>query len=123
MESLKEAFAYRPDYNQAKMDIEARHIMVKYTKNQTLPRVDLFGTIGTMGLAGRDQPKCTISFGGGSRGSPTKTHWDDVADSMASGDYYNYAVGIKIEFPFGNRFAKSQLFQGQNRVSPGRHVS
>jgi outer membrane protein TolC len=106
-ESLKEAFAYRPDYNQAKMDIEARHIMVKYTKNQTLPRLDLFGTIGTMGLAGRTNPNA-ISFGGGGRGSPTKTHWDDVADSMASGDYYNYAVGIKIEFPFGNRFARSQ---------------
>ena len=106
-ESLKEAFAYRPDYNQAKMDIEARHIMVKYTKNQTLPRLDLFGTIGTMGLAGRTNPDA-VSFGGGGRGTPTATHWDDVADSMASGDYYNYAVGIKIEFPFGNRFARSQ---------------
>ena len=107
-ESLKEAFAYRPDYNQAKMDIEARHIMVKYTKNQTLPRVDLFGTIGTMGLAGRGNPDAADFFGGGRGGPLTATHWDDVADSMASGDYYNYAVGIKIEFPFGNRFARSQ---------------
>ena len=106
-ESLKEAFAYRPDYNQAKMDIEARNIMVKYTKNQTLPRVDLFGTIGTMGLAGRGNPNAA-SFGGGGSGSVTATHWDDVADSMASGDFYNYAIGVKIEFPIGNRFAKSQ---------------
>jgi outer membrane protein TolC len=107
-ESLKEAFAYRPDYNQAKMDIEARNIMVKYTKNQTLPRVDLFGTIGTMGLAGRGNPDAASFFGGGGEGSFTATHWDDVADSMASGDFYNYAIGVKIEFPFGNRFAKSQ---------------
>ncbi len=48
------------------MDIEARNIMVKYTKNQTLPRVDLFGTIGTMGLAGRGNPD-TLNFGGGDR--------------------------------------------------------
>ena len=106
-ESLKEAFAYRPDYNQAKMDIEARNIMVKYTKNQTLPRVDLFGTIGTMGLAGRGNPDAASFFGGGG-GDFTATHWDDVADSMASGDFYNYALGVKIEFPFGNRLAKSQ---------------
>ena len=107
-ESLREAFAYRPDYNQAKMDIEARNIMVKYTKNQTLPRLDLLGTIGTMGLAGRTNPN-QIDFGqGGNAGTPTATHWDDVADSMASGDFYNYAVGIKIEFPFGNRYARSQ---------------
>ncbi len=110
-QSLQEAFTYRPDYIQAKMDIEARNIMVKYTKNQTLPRVDLFGTLGTMGLAGRGNPDAA-SFGGGSWFGGNKnladTHWNDVADSMASGDYYNYAAGVKIQFPFGNRFAKSQ---------------
>jgi len=114
-ENLKEAFEFRPDYNQAKMDIEARNIMVHYTKNQTLPRVDLFGTLGTMGLAGRGNPVAS-SFMGGGTGSGTvgstqrlaNTHWDDVADSMFSGDYYNYAIGLKVQFPFGNRFAKSQ---------------
>lgn len=63
-QSLQEAFAYRPDYIQAKMDIEARNIMVKYTKNQTLPRVDLFGTLGTMGLAGRGNPNAASFMGG-----------------------------------------------------------
>ena len=111
MEGIKEAFKYRPDYNQAKMDIEARNIMVKYTKNQVLPRVDLFGTIGTMGLGGRGNPDA-MDFGGGGNGgndaSSFSTHWDDVSDHMASGDFYNYTIGIKIEFPLGNRFAKSQ---------------
>ncbi len=108
-QSLQEAFAYRPDYIQAKMDIEARNIMVKYTKNQTLPRVDLFGTLGTMGLAGRGNPNAASFMGGGGGGKNlVNTGWPDVADSMASGDYYNYAAGVKIQFPFGNRFAKSQ---------------
>ncbi len=110
MESLKVAFQYRPDYNQAKMDIEARKIMVKYTKNQVLPRVDLFGTIGTMGLGGRGNPDA-IDFAGGVNSEAARsfsTHWDDVADHMASGDFYNYTIGLKIEFPLGNRFAKSQ---------------
>ena len=110
-QSLQEAFTYRPDYIQAKMDIEARNIMVKYTKNQTLPRVDLFGTLGTMGLAGRGNPDAASIGGGGGIGGRKNladTRWNDVADSMASGDYYNYAAGVKIQFPFGNRFAKSQ---------------
>ena len=110
-QSLQEAFTYRPDYIQAKMDIEARNIMVKYTKNQTLPRVDLFGTLGTMGLAGRGNPDAASIGGGGGIGGKKNladTRWNDVADSMASGDYYNYAAGVKIQFPFGNRFAKSQ---------------
>jgi len=111
MEGLKVAFQYRPDYNQAKMDIEARKIMVKYTKNQVLPRVDLFGTIGTMGLGGRGNPDALDFVGGGNGGgdaSSFSTHWDDVADHLVSGDFYNYTIGLKIEFPLGNRFAKSQ---------------
>jgi outer membrane protein TolC len=108
-EGIKEAFAYRPDYTQAKLDIESKNIMVKYTKNQVLPRVDLLGTIGTMGLAGRTNPEAAGLMGG----EPQTTglwarHWDDVADSMASGDFYNYTVGLKIEFPLGNKYAKSQ---------------
>ncbi len=109
MECVREAFAYRPDYNQAKIDIKSRNIMVKYTKNQTLPRVDLFGSIGTMGLGGRGNPDA-MSFMGGDPGVARSfsTHWNDVIDNMTSGDYYNYTIGLKVEFPFGNRFARSQ---------------
>lgn len=109
MGSMKEAFENRPDYLQAKTDIEARNIMVKYTKNQTLPRVDVIGTIGTMGLGGRTNPDAADFMGGGSGQTiQLSRHWDDVADSMGSGDYYNYIIGMKIEFPLGNRTAKSQ---------------
>ena len=109
MESIKEAFAYRPDYNQAKMDIESRDIMVKYTKNQTLPRVDIFGTVGSMGLGGRGNPN-TLDFGGGDPAAARafSTGWSDVWDNIGSTDFYNYTIGLKIEFPIGNRFAKSQ---------------
>jgi outer membrane protein TolC len=65
-----------------------------------------------MGLAGRGNPDAADFGGGGgflNRNQPlADTRWNDVADSMASGDYYNYAAGVKIQFPFGNRFAKSQ---------------
>ncbi len=126
MESMKEAFEYRPDYNQAKMEIEARNIMVKYTKNQVLPRVDIFGTIGTMGLGGRSSSETADFMGGGGgffqnlfaeKPDLWSRHWDDVADSMASGDFYNYLIGLKIEFPLGNRFAKSQYSKAKIEVA------
>jgi outer membrane protein len=89
---------------------------VKYTKNQVLPRVDIFGTIGTMGLGGRSSTETADFMGGGGffknlfgkKPDLWSRHWDDVADSMATGDFYNYLIGLKIEFPLGNRFAKSQ---------------
>jgi outer membrane protein TolC len=31
-----------------------------------------------------------------------------VWDNMGTTDFYNYTIGLKIEFPIGNRFAKSQ---------------
>jgi outer membrane protein TolC len=104
-ESIRTALERRPDLLQAKLDIDARNINVKYTKNQTLPTVDLFGSVGTTGLRGR--PADSQFFGVDARPSPWQGHWDNVADDLFNGDFYNYTIGIKIEFPWENRFAKS----------------
>lgn len=103
-ESISAALEQRPDFKQAKLNLESSNIQVKYTKNQRLPRIDLIGSIGTTGLAGRPQD---LSFPG-AQPSPWTGHWDDVYDHMATGDYYNYMFGIKIEIPLENRRAKSQ---------------
>lgn len=114
-ESIKTAIDNRPDFLQAKLNIKASNIQVKYTKNQTMPRIDLLGSLGTYGLAGRTQDTSGAFGGGGlfSRRSQTPTspwdgHWDQVYDGLADKDYYSYMVGIKIEFPLENRLAKSQ---------------
>jgi outer membrane protein TolC len=106
-EIIATALEKRPDFKQAKLNLKASNIEVKYTKNQTLPRIDFVGSVGTTGLAGR--PQASSPFGGPSlEPSPWDGHWDDVYDSMADGDYYKYSVGVKIEFPLENRLAKSQ---------------
>ncbi len=113
-DSIKTALENRPDYTQAKLQIQAADIQVKYTKNQRLPRVDLIGSLGTHGLAGRSQDTSTAFLGPTlgrlfrSPPNPWSGHWDDVYDGMADGDYYNYMLGIKIEFPLENRLARSQ---------------
>ncbi len=104
-EIIAVALEKRPDFKQAKLDLKASNIQVKYTKNQKLPRIDLIGSIGTTGLAGRPQD---TFFNTGASDSPWTGHWDDVYDNMADGDYYKYSVGVKIEFPLENRLAKSQ---------------
>ncbi|MCP4716716.1 MAG: TolC family protein, partial [Deltaproteobacteria bacterium] len=54
-ECIAIALEKRPDFKQAQLNIKASNIQVKYAKNQTMPRIDLIGTIGTNGLAGRPQ--------------------------------------------------------------------
>jgi outer membrane protein TolC len=106
-EIIAVALEKRPDFKQAKLNLQASNIEVKYTKNQTLPRIDFVGSVGTTGLAGRPQDSGGM-FGGEGEPSPWDGHWDDVYNSMTDGDYYKYSVGVKIEFPLENRLAKSQ---------------
>lgn len=47
---LQRAFDLRPDYRQALLEIQKRNINVVFTKNQTLPRLDLVASLGLNGL-------------------------------------------------------------------------
>ena len=47
---VREALELRPDYRQAKLDLENRHIAMAFEKNQTLPRLDLTGSLSLLGL-------------------------------------------------------------------------
>lgn len=117
-ESIQTAFENRPDFKQAELNIQASNIQVKYSKNQTLPRIDLIGTIGTNGLAGRPQDTSGV-FGPFFRAvpSPWSGHWEDVYDGLGKKDYYSYMLGIKIEFPLENRLARSQHARAKVQAS------
>ncbi len=47
---ISEAMENRPDYRQAVLDLERRHITLAFQKNQTLPRLDLTGSLNLLGF-------------------------------------------------------------------------
>jgi outer membrane protein TolC len=110
-ECVKVALEKRPDFIKTKLDLKASNIQVKYTKNQTLPRIDLVGSIGTSGMAGR--PQLSSIFGTSAQKSPWSGHWDDVYRRLGSGDYYSYLVGLKLEIPLENKLAKSNYAEAK----------
>ena len=113
-ECIQVALEKRPDFIKSKLDIKASNIQVKYSKNQTLPRIDLIGSIGTSGMAGR--PQLTQGVFGpftGLQKSPWSGHWDDVYDSLGSRDYYSYVIGLKLEIPLENKLARSNYAQAK----------
>jgi outer membrane protein TolC len=113
-ECIQVALEKRPDFIKSKLDIKASNIQVKYSKNQTLPRIDLVGSIGTSGMAGR--PQLTQGAYGpftGLQKSPWSGHWDDVYDSLGSRDYYSYVIGLKLEIPLENTLARSNYAQAK----------
>jgi outer membrane protein TolC len=106
---VKTAFENRPDLKQAQLGIRASELQLKYAKNQKLPNLSLFGSMGTSGIAGT--PASTDGIFGPfyrSEESPYHGQWDKARDHMLSGDFYNYVIGVKFEVPIENNIAKSQ---------------
>ena len=94
-EALKTALIHRPDLLAKKMKLENRNIEAKYNENQTLPTLDLVGSLGLNGLSGDSSTK---------NGS-----YDSALSEAFSTDFRLWQFGINLSYPLGNRAAKSKL--------------
>ena len=84
---IKAALELRPDYRQAKLDIENRHITVAYTKNQKLPKLDITTSLKMLGLDG--------DFG-------TSVQRTVARDQSA------WSIGATFSIPIGNRESRGR---------------
>ena len=83
---IRTALEKRPDYLAAKEELERRNILIKFTKNQLLPEVDLQGSVGVGGY-GRTYGRYNDSIG-------------DVS-------YPAWGIGVAVTLPLGNRSARA----------------
>lgn len=82
------ALRHNPQLEQARLAIEAYEVNVRVAKNQTLPKLDLSGSIGLQGLdAGRS----------------------DAVDDLYTGNYLSWSFSLVFEYPLGNREASAGL--------------
>lgn len=79
---IRNALESRPDYQQAKLDIANRNIVVRVTKNAELPRLDLQASLSLLGLAD--------DFG-------------TSAQRIADRDRSSWSLGAIFSIPLGNR--------------------
>ncbi len=84
---LKEAFAYRRDYQRARNDIRAGDIQLKMKANSRWPQIDLVASLARNGL----DPQYATAL-------------RDVFEE----DNPTYFVGIRFSLPLGNRRARSE---------------
>ena len=85
---LRQAYANRVEYLQAKQQLEKQDIKIAFAKNQLLPRVDLIGSLGANGLNG----------GSGSA----------LGDAF-EGSTPAWSIGVAVTVPLGNQAAKAQM--------------
>jgi outer membrane protein TolC len=85
--SLAVARRQRPDCRQAQLALESAKEEADYAKNQLLPSLRVYGGVG---IAGEDD---ALGRTAAELGTATYTMWE---------------VGIRAEFPWGNRIAKGR---------------
>lgn len=87
-EGLATALKNRPEYAQAKIDLENSNISIKVAKNQRLPRLDLEGSLSLNGL-------------GNELGEPFS--------QVGKADYDTWSVGLFLRVPLNGRWTKAEL--------------
>lgn len=83
---LQTAIAQRPDHRAAIEEAEKQAIVVKYTRNQLLPRLDLQATLSANGLSGDRSSAYSEAF---------------------ERQGYDTQVGFQFSIPLGNRTARA----------------
>ncbi|TDU81504.1 outer membrane protein TolC [Prosthecobacter fusiformis] len=91
---LRTALARRPDHRAAIEEAEKQAIVVKYSRNQLLPRLDLQATLTANGLSGDRSGAYQQAF-----------------DRQG----YDTQVGFQFSIPLGNRTAKANSAVAENR--------
>lgn len=99
-DAIRTALERRPEIAATRLGIQGRQLDVALSENQLLPKVDVFGRIGTNSLAGTNAGRI--------QDPPFQGDYDDALNALADGRYYSYAAGLRIEVPIGNAAAKSQ---------------
>lgn len=81
-EALARAFEKRPEYRQLRIDIENQEIAVELARNRLLPELGVTAAWTQLGL---------------------EKDLSGSLDSLGSGDFYNWRVGVSLEVPLPYR--------------------
>ncbi|MCB9030124.1 MAG: TolC family protein [Deltaproteobacteria bacterium] len=107
--SLNTAIEQRPELRAQDLKIKSDQLNRKLQSQNILPELNLVGSVGVDGLSGNPQTNPfdsvgPVGFAGGR---------DDSLDSLGSGDYYEYTVGVEIKRSFGNSAAEATAKQAE----------
>jgi outer membrane protein TolC len=117
-ESLRRAFANRPEIEQTDLKFKDQDMTIARARNALLPSLSIFGTYSATGLSG-DQLLCpsgSSAYGSscvlsnGSTLAPTGTSRGGVSQALSQtfqGHYPNYSFGVNLSIPIRNRSAQA----------------
>jgi outer membrane protein TolC len=114
---VADAFQNRPDYLQARVQLDNAGIALRGSRNALLPQLDLVGTVQNNALAGEVNP---VPLPGSLPGSTV--HYVDpqflggygsVLAQILRRNYPDYGVLFQLNIPLSNRQARADLMRDQ----------
>jgi HAE1 family hydrophobic/amphiphilic exporter-1 len=122
-QALKAALANRPEPQQARLDLENRHLALRYAKNQLRPQLNLFGSIGLSGLAGTStiqDPLAETTLGPLVVPPSSEGGYGTSLENLFSGDFPTWKAGLVMTIPLGNVAARSELRKTELELEKAR---
>jgi outer membrane protein TolC len=114
--ATEHAMARRPEIQLARKDIERRKVELKSASNKRLPQLDVVGSYGKSGLAGRASPDCANLITQASCADPPgiPPTWRAADDDFFNGrSAESYTVQGVLTMPLGNNTARHQYGRAQ----------
>jgi outer membrane protein len=112
-QAIQYALENRPELKQATYDVENQDINIQYTKNQTLPILDITGSYTQSGLGGTQ----TQRSGLGQSAAIIEVIPGGVSDVFGQLFRFNftgYSAGFTLQIPVRNRAAHAEYSRAQN---------
>jgi len=109
-DAVRTALQRRPVLDQARYELETRDYNVRYTRNQTMPQVDVVGSVALNGIGGNQLLR------GDFAGAPVAIipgGYGDAIDQAFGGEFHDWSVGLNVSYPLGNSQAEALHAQAQ----------
>jgi len=115
---VQEAFANRPEVEQAKLNLKNDELTVKAIKNGLKPIVDLYGFYGSATAGGAQSPYCqTFSQSGAFVNCPPDTvptiNYTNVFTNLFNSSNPDKGVGVNVNITLRNRVAQADQERSQ----------
>lgn len=104
---VKQAYANRPEIEQAVLNLKNDKITLRAVKNGLLPTVDLYAFYNSNALGGAPNPNCNRQFLGTACDVPV-IGYGTVFQNLFNNSGPDKGVGVNVSIPIRNRIARSQ---------------
>ena len=88
------------DLEAMQKEVDASRVLVDAAKWESLPRVDLIGSLSSNGLGGSAQ---NVIFGGDTLRATSKGSLGDALNQVFKREYPNWSIGVEVSVPIGMR--------------------